>query len=68
MGWWLLSLKRTWATNKEWRANTLRLLKGAHPEWKYYGPEWISWIWIDTGSEEIAQRCYQECMAAGEFL
>jgi len=58
-------LKKTWAVTTKWRASSLAAFQKAFPEWKYYGADFTSWIWIDTGSEETAKKAHKLAKAAG---
>jgi len=58
-------LDKTWKTNNEWRAYTVDLLAAQHPDWKVHGEPFLSWMWVDTGSEEVAEKAVELAKAAG---
>ena len=58
-------LRQTWELNVSWRRRMVTTLQAANPKWVFHGPEWISWIWIDTGSVEDTARIVRQCKEAG---
>ncbi|EER11188.1 hypothetical protein Pmar_PMAR005442 [Perkinsus marinus ATCC 50983] len=57
-------MQRTWKLTVEWRSFITDGLK--HINFPgVYGEAWSSWIWIDTGSEDLAEAIVGECKAAG---
>ncbi|EEQ97173.1 Histidinol-phosphate aminotransferase, putative [Perkinsus marinus ATCC 50983] len=57
-------MQRTWKSTVEWRSFITDGLK--HINFPgVYGEAWSSWIWIDTGSEDLAEAIVEECKAAG---
>eukprot|EP00929_Paragymnodinium_shiwhaense_P034065 TRINITY_DN18579_c0_g1_i1.p1 TRINITY_DN18579_c0_g1~~TRINITY_DN18579_c0_g1_i1.p1 ORF type:complete len:441 (-),score=63.13 TRINITY_DN18579_c0_g1_i1:549-1799(-) len=58
-------LRQTWELNRLWRARMIQTLQKMYPSWEFHGPEWISWIWIDTKSAEDVAQLVRQCKAAG---
>ncbi|KAJ2077678.1 hypothetical protein H4R24_004981 [Coemansia sp. RSA 988] len=58
-------LQKTWQMTPVWRQQTISRLQEMFPDWVFYGREFISWIWIDTGSEATAQKAVDLAHAAG---
>ncbi|CAE7311468.1 cobD [Symbiodinium sp. CCMP2592] len=58
-------LERTWSATPAWRSHMITRLQRLHPEWKFLGKPWLSWIWIDTGSSEVAQDVYKTALKCG---
>ncbi|CAE6963250.1 cobD [Symbiodinium sp. CCMP2456] len=58
-------LERTWSATPAWRSHMITRLERLHPEWKFLGKPWLSWIWIDTGSPEVAQDVYKSALKCG---
>jgi len=48
-------LKETWNKTPVWRKYTEDKIREFRPDWKVYGEKYLSWLWIDTGSEEAAE-------------
>jgi len=58
-------LERTWKNTVRWRRHMVQRIERLHPDWKIYGEPWLSWIWIDTGSVEVADSVYQAALDCG---
>jgi len=58
-------MKETWKVTSDWRKQTVSRLSAEFPSWKFYGEPWLSWIWIDTGSEVIASQADELTTKAG---
>ena len=58
-------LKNTWDKTIRLRDNQLEKLSKMFPGWKFYGKEFLSWIWIDVGDESIAKMAYNLCKYNG---
>jgi len=58
-------MHQTWKITTEWRNATIARLSKEFPHWKFHGETWISWIWIDTGSEETAAKVDELTSKAG---
>ncbi|KAF4724041.1 hypothetical protein FOZ62_000258, partial [Perkinsus olseni] len=57
-------MEKTWKLTVEWRSFITEGLQ--HLNFPgMYGEAWSSWIWIDTGSEDLAEVIVDECKAAG---
>merc|ERR1712000_539697 len=52
-------MQETWDKTTPWRQREIDELTKMFPKWKFYGESWISWIWIDTGSVETAEKAVQ---------
>ena len=48
-------LRETWSKTPVWRKYTEDKIREHRPDWKVYGEKFLSWLWIDTGSEEAAE-------------
>lgn len=51
--------KDTWVKTKELRKYQLSKLNNIFPKWTCYGEDFLSWIWIDTHSDNIAELAYK---------
>ncbi|KAJ2156064.1 hypothetical protein GGF46_005439 [Coemansia sp. RSA 552] len=60
-----LYLQKTWQMTPVWRKQTIEEIAGMFPDWEFHGREFLSWIWVDTGSEDTAQRAVDLARAAG---
>jgi len=58
-------MHQTWKVTTEWRNATVSRLSNEFPNWKFHGEPWLSWIWIDTGSEETAAKVDELTSNAG---
>lgn len=58
-------LDKTWEWTTKWRAEMVEALSQKFPHWQFHGREFLSWIWIDTGSEGQANRAVQLARSAG---
>ncbi|OMH83140.1 Histidinol-phosphate aminotransferase 1 [Zancudomyces culisetae] len=58
-------LNRTWEVTPKWRKNTVELLNKHFPKWSCHGKEFLSWVWVDTGSTEVATRAVDIAKSAG---
>ncbi|KAI9506612.1 pyridoxal phosphate-dependent transferase [Coemansia spiralis] len=58
-------LHKTWQMIPVWRRQTIDRLSELFPEWKFHGRSFLSWIWVDTGSEDAAQKAIDLARAAG---
>lgn len=58
-------LERTWRNTPKWRQHMVSRLERLHPNWKFMGKPWLSWVWIDTGCPEEAESVYQASLECG---
>ena len=58
-------LKMTWEKTPLLRQETIDTLKKVNPHWIFYGEYFLSWVWVDTKSEEEAQRVVKVCKENG---
>jgi hypothetical protein len=58
-------LKKTWELTPKWRKEAVEQLQRLNPDWKFIGEPWLSWIWIDTGDEALAEHLYHTCLEVG---
>ncbi|KAJ1828612.1 hypothetical protein LPJ70_007206 [Coemansia sp. RSA 2708] len=58
-------LQKTWQMTKTWRQQTIERLSERFPHWQFFGNRFLSWVWVDTKSEEEAQRAVDLAHAAG---
>jgi len=57
-------LNETWRVTTEWRTMSKDKLEKEFG-WKVYGMPWISWLWVDTGSEQAASQVVRLAKEAG---
>ena len=57
--------KRTWELTRNLRTNQINEIIKIFPEWKVYGEDFLSWLWIDTGNEELGNLVYELCKYNG---
>merc|ERR1712232_1239463 len=48
-----------------WREHALSRLQRLHPTWEFSGATWLPYIWINTGSSEVATGVYQTALECG---
>jgi histidinol-phosphate/aromatic aminotransferase/cobyric acid decarboxylase-like protein len=58
-------MERTWDITPRWRTALSDTLTGAIPALKVLGEPYLSWVWVDCGSEALAAAIVDECRAAG---
>ncbi|KAI8067666.1 pyridoxal phosphate-dependent transferase [Gilbertella persicaria] len=59
-------LEETWNNTSRLRAYLIDQLKSLdHPEWEYHGKSFLSWVWLDMKSEELASKAIDLARAAG---
>ncbi|KAI8331661.1 pyridoxal phosphate-dependent transferase [Chlamydoabsidia padenii] len=58
-------LQETWAHTSRLRAHLVDRLMGLHPEWVIHGKSFLSWVWIDMGSQEMADKAVALARRAG---
>lgn len=58
-------MTQTWKLTPIWRTNIVDQLAKNFPTWEVYGKDFLSWIWVDTKSESIAERAVVLAKAAG---
>jgi len=58
-------LQQTWDVTPKWRLYAVDTLKGHFPEWEVHGQPFLSWIWVDTKSNEIGEQAVALAKAAG---
>jgi len=49
-------LQTMWEVTSSWRAHQVEAIHKLFPNWRCLGEAFLSWVWIDTGSEEVAQK------------
>ena len=49
-------LQTMWEVTSSWRAHQVEAIHKLFPNWRCLGEAFLSWVWIDTGSEEGAQK------------
>lgn len=52
-------MNRTWDLTPKWRKNLVDLLNKRFPEWTIYGKSYLSWIWVDTHDETLADQAVE---------
>eukprot|EP00917_Polyrhabdina_sp_WS-2016_P011437 GHVP01025181.1.p1 GENE.GHVP01025181.1~~GHVP01025181.1.p1 ORF type:complete len:222 (-),score=33.85 GHVP01025181.1:70-735(-) len=58
-------LMMTWKETKSLRCRFVEKLGQKYPSWKFYGEEWLSYIWIELESEENAEHLVEKCKENG---
>lgn len=58
-------MKRTWEVTPIWRKQTVDALAARYPSWVVHGEPYLSWLWVDTGSEAMAEQCVRLAKEAG---
>jgi len=58
-------MEEVWAVTPGWRAHLVAGLERDHPEWSVHGEPFLSWVWVDTGSEATALDAVAKARAAG---
>ncbi|PVU86621.1 hypothetical protein BB561_006640 [Smittium simulii] len=58
-------LEKTWQVTPVWRKYSTDKLKEFYPQWKCYGEDFLSWIWVDTKNEKIADSAVELAKEAG---
>ncbi|KAJ1642166.1 hypothetical protein J3B02_005146 [Coemansia erecta] len=58
-------LEKTWEMTPEWRQQMIDRLSQMFPTWEFHGRKFLSWIWVDTKSEEVAERAIDLAKKAG---
>lgn len=58
-------MQQTWDLTPVWRQHTIDELAKLLPSWQCHGKPYLSWLWVDTGSVEMAERACDLCKAAG---
>ncbi|KAJ2655301.1 hypothetical protein IW148_006106 [Coemansia sp. RSA 1199] len=58
-------LQKTWQMTPLWRQQSIDQLSARFPTWEFFGRSFLSWIWVDTKSEDVAERAIELARAAG---
>ncbi|KAI8318159.1 PLP-dependent transferase [Martensiomyces pterosporus] len=58
-------LQKTWKMTSVWRQETVDRIAERFPSWECHGRKFLSWIWVDTKSEAVAQKAVDLARAAG---
>ncbi|KAJ2794795.1 hypothetical protein H4R21_005359 [Coemansia helicoidea] len=58
-------LRRTWEKTPVWRQQTIDRIAEMFPQWECHGRTFLSWIWVDTKSEDVARKAVDLARAAG---
>ena len=58
-------LYKTWNTTRQLRGNIVDKISTLYPMWNIYGEDFLSWIWIDTHSNDFAKLIYNMCKLNG---
>jgi len=58
-------LQHTWEMTPRWRQHMVDRIVALHPDWKVHGMPFLSWIWVDTGSDEAALAAVARAREAG---
>jgi histidinol-phosphate/aromatic aminotransferase/cobyric acid decarboxylase-like protein len=49
-------LQDTWDLTKKLRKDQVAAIAQAFPDWEVWGQDFVSWMWIDTKDEDVAER------------
>jgi len=49
-------LQNTWSLNPKWRSEIIQKLSEIYPDWVFYGKSFLSYIWVDTHNDVVADR------------
>jgi histidinol-phosphate/aromatic aminotransferase/cobyric acid decarboxylase-like protein len=58
-------LDETWENTTRLRAHLVDRLLALHPEWVIHGKSFLSWVWIDMGSQTLADKAVDLAREAG---
>jgi len=58
-------MEKTWSTTTAWNAEACSMIRERFPEWEIRTKPFLSWIWLDTGSELTAGRAVDIAKEAG---
>jgi histidinol-phosphate/aromatic aminotransferase/cobyric acid decarboxylase-like protein len=58
-------MQETWRVTPQWRANLVAALASHFPSWTVYGKPYLSWVWIDTHSVDVAAEATRLAKAHG---
>lgn len=60
-------LNETWENTTRLRAHLIEQLSSLEQskEWEYYGKKFLSWVWLDVKSEQVAEKAIDLARAAG---
>lgn len=58
-------LNKTWGITSEWRHSMIDQIRQLHPSWNFHGHSFLSFIWIDTHDENVAEYYVANCRAMG---
>jgi len=58
-------LEETWRVTTNWREYMVTKLLKMFPEWSIFGERWLSYIFVDTKSSTVAEKCVDICKRNG---
>lgn len=58
-------MQRTWHITPLWHKNLVDALHARWPTWTVHGQAFLSWVWVNTHSERMADQAVQQAKAAG---
>ncbi|KAI9489684.1 pyridoxal phosphate-dependent transferase [Zychaea mexicana] len=58
-------MKETWENTTRLRAYLIDQLTGLNDKWVYHGKPFLSWVWVDMLSEEVASKAIDLARQAG---
>lgn len=58
-------MNKTWEVTAGWRQHTVDELLARFPTWTVTGESFLSWLWLDTASGEVAEQATDLAKAAG---
>lgn len=58
-------MRKTWEITPTWRQQTIDSILKQFPTWTVHGKPFLSWIWVDTGSEKVVEEATRLAREAG---
>ncbi|CAO3618858.1 unnamed protein product [Cunninghamella echinulata] len=58
-------LNETWENTSRLRSHLVEQLLSLQPTWVIHGKPFLSWVWVDTGSKEVADKAVELARQAG---
>lgn len=58
-------LKKTWECLRIWKKSTIENIEGLGWKVNKDSPDWVPWVFVDTGDEKIAERAVKRAQQVG---
>jgi cytidyltransferase-like protein len=55
----------TWKDTRVWREGMIHRISEIYPKWEFRGADFLSWLWVDVGSSEVADKVVDVSRTAG---